>query len=102
WPSPRENCHAAGRFSIAWLGVTAPGSLPPMMPEALQGPRCSIGWTGPGVPLGGGTPGSTAGWLIARADGHAHTVPGPAAARRARPARIIDSVPKRTDRPGRR
>ena len=72
WPSPRENCHAAGRFSIAWLGVATPGSVPGMTPEVLHGPRCSIGCTGPGVPLGGGTPGSTTGGLIANAGGQVH------------------------------
>src|SRR6516225_1481589 len=43
WPSPRENCHAAGRFSIVPLGVGTPGSLPGTTPEVLHGPRCSIG-----------------------------------------------------------
>jgi hypothetical protein len=94
WPSPRENCQAAGRFSIAWLGVVTPGSLLGTTPEVLHGPRCSIGCTGPGVPLGGGTPGSTAGGLIASAGGQAHAVAAAKAAtvavRPANPVRIID------------
>ena len=65
---PQEDSASPG-----WAS-TAPGSLPGMTPEALHGPRCSIGCTGPGAPLGGCTPGSTAGWLIASADGQAHTV----------------------------
>src|ERR1700741_1573466 len=93
-PSPRENGHAAGRFSIAWLGVVTPGSLPGTTPEVLHWPRCSIGCTGPGVPLGGGTPGSTAGGLIASAGGQAHAAAAAKAAtvavRRASPDRIID------------
>src|ERR1700731_1556660 len=95
WPSPRENCHASGRFSVAWLGVTTLGSLPGMTPEALHGPRCSIGCPGPGAPLGGGTLGSTVGGLIAAA-GQAHITATNVVAAQANPvrgpARIIDSV----------
>ena len=65
-----------------------------MTPEALQGPRCSIGCTGPAAPLGGCTPGSTTGWLIANAGGQAHGITAcektNAAVRQANPARIID------------
>src|ERR1700758_866937 len=74
WPSPRENRQAAGRFNSASLAGVAAGSLPGMTREALHGPRCSIGCPGPGVPLGGATPGSTAGGLIASAGGQAHAV----------------------------
>ena len=73
--------------------MTAPASLPAMMPEVLHGPRCYIGCTGPAAPLGGGTPGSTAGWLIASAVGQAQTVAVNVAVRQAKPARIIDSGP---------
>ncbi len=90
WPSPRENCHAPGRFSVAWLGVTAAGSLPGMTPATLHGPRCSIGCTGPGVPLGGGTPGSTFGASMASAEGDVHSIAANAAVRQADPDRIID------------
>jgi hypothetical protein len=65
-----------------------------MTPEVLQGPRCSIGCTGPAVPPGGCTPGSTTGWLIADADGQAHGATAcekiKAAVRQANPTRIID------------
>ncbi|CNZ08261.1 Uncharacterised protein [Mycobacterium tuberculosis] len=61
WPSPRENCQAAGRFSIVWLGVGTPGSVPGITPETLHAPRCSIGATGPGSPLGGCAAASTTG-----------------------------------------
>jgi hypothetical protein len=61
-----------------------------MTPEALHGPRCSIGCPGPGVPLGGGTPASTAGGLIASAGGHAHTTAAKSAAVQANPVRGPD------------
>jgi hypothetical protein len=72
-------------LSIAWLGVTAAGSLPGMIPEVLHGPRCSIGCPGPGVPLGGGTPGSTFGWSMANADGQVHIMAAKAAMAQAHP-----------------
>jgi len=50
-----------------------------MIPEVSHGPRCSIGCTGPGLPLGGGTPGSTAGGLIASAGGAVQTAAANAA-----------------------
>jgi hypothetical protein len=75
---------------MAWLGVATPGSLPGITPDALHGPRCSIGWPGPGVPLGGGTPASTVGGLIASAGGHAHTAAPKAAVAQANRDRIID------------
>jgi hypothetical protein len=40
-----------------------------MTPELVQSPLFCIGCTGPGAPLGGAAPGSTFGWLIARAGG---------------------------------
>nr|WP_280524353.1 hypothetical protein [Mycobacterium shimoidei] len=61
-----------------------------MTPETVHSPRCSIGWTGPGAPLGGGTAGSTTGGLIAAADGHTHVAAVKTAATQASPARIID------------
>ncbi|PLV51225.1 hypothetical protein X011_11635 [Mycobacterium tuberculosis variant microti OV254] len=65
-----------------------------MTPEVAQGPRCSIGCTGPAAPLGGGVAGSITGAVIADADGQAHgTTTGTktkAALSQADPARIID------------
>ena len=64
-----------------------------MTPELLQSPFFSIGCTGPGAPFGGRAPGSTYGWLIARAGGQTHNAAIKTAARqpdrRAR-AEIID------------
>jgi hypothetical protein len=54
---------------MVWLGVGMPGSVPGMTPDVLQTPRCSIGCTGPGAPLGGCAAASTTGGLIAIADG---------------------------------
>jgi hypothetical protein len=54
---------------MVWLGVGTPASVPGMIPEVLHTPRCSIGCTGPGAPLGGGAAASTTGGLIASADG---------------------------------
>ncbi|BBY39458.1 hypothetical protein MMAN_35920 [Mycobacterium mantenii] len=72
----------------------APGSLPGTTPDVLQGPRCSIGCPGPGVPPGGGTPGSTVGGLIANAGGLVHVAAAGsnanAAATQADAGRIID------------
>jgi hypothetical protein len=91
WPSPRENCHAPGRFSVAWLAVGASGSLPGMTPETLHGPRCSIGCTGPGVPAGGCAAGSIAGGLIAIAGAQVHITTATTAVRQPNPtARFID------------
>jgi hypothetical protein len=61
-----------------------------MTPEVPHGPRCSIGCPGPGVPLGGGTPGSTAGGLVASAGGQAHVAAIRVVATQANPIRIID------------
>ncbi len=58
----------------------------------MHGPRCSIGCPGPGLPLGGGTPGSTAGGLIASAGGQAHITATKAAVRQANPARVGASI----------
>jgi hypothetical protein len=65
-----------------------------MIPEVLHAPRSSIGSPGPGAPLGGGTPGSTFGLVMASAGGHVHTMAAAqtakVAVRRTDPARIID------------
>ncbi len=80
--------------AIDWLGVIAPGSVPGMTPDVLHGPRCSIGCPGPGDPLGGGTPGSTVGGLMADAGGLVHVAAAGskanAAAKQADAGRIID------------
>lgn len=84
-----ENCQAAGRFSIVWLGVGTPGSVPGITPETLHAPRCSIGATGPGSPLGGCAAASTTGGPIAHAGGVHHPATTTVAARHANAARII-------------
>jgi hypothetical protein len=58
-----------------------------MIPVTLHGPRCSIGCTGPGAPLGGGTPGSTTGLTIAHADGAVDSAAAKTAVKQAIPVR---------------